>query len=67
MKSLAPTDFSHTQINSLSKAWKSPDVSAGGKLKLSVPIIPKLLTYETELSISVKESLKKIWKRFSKR
>jgi predicted DNA binding protein len=61
------SDTELQESENLSQAWKSPDISTGGKFKLSVPIIPKLLTYETELSISVKESLKKLWARFSRK
>jgi len=55
------------ETQNLSEVWNSPDVSMGGKLKLSIPIIPQILTYETELSVDVKKSLKGFWKKFWQR
>ncbi|PIY47541.1 MAG: hypothetical protein COZ05_04675 [Armatimonadetes bacterium CG_4_10_14_3_um_filter_59_10] len=39
----------------------SPNLSASHKLKLSIPIIPYLLDYETEMEVSGKMDLKKMW------
>ena len=50
----------------LPQVWNSPDLNAGGKLKLSIPLIPAILSYETELSVSVKQSLSDLWGRFIK-
>jgi cytochrome c556 len=50
----------------LPQVWNSPDLNAGGKLKLSIPLIPAILSYETELSVSVKQSLSLLWGRFFK-
>jgi Effector-associated domain 7/Effector-associated domain 11 len=42
------------------------DMALSGKLKLSIPLIPTILTYETELSLNVKETLQSFWIKFSK-
>ena len=55
------------ETKKLPQVWNSPDISTGGKLKLSIPIIPKILTYETDLSVNVKESLNGFWKKFKKK
>nr|QNO54886.1 hypothetical protein NLMONJAO_00007 [Methanosarcinales archaeon ANME-1 ERB7] len=61
------TDEVSQETKKLPQVWNSPDISTGGKLKLSIPIIPKILTYETELSVNVKESLNGFWKKFKKK
>jgi pSer/pThr/pTyr-binding forkhead associated (FHA) protein len=64
---LISTDEVSQETKKLPQVWNSPDISTGGKLKLSIPIIPKILTYETELSVNVKESLNGFWKKFKKK
>ncbi len=58
--------LSGTEAKKLPQVWNSPDVNAAGKLKLSVPLIPAILTYETELSLSIKQSLSALWERYIK-
>jgi len=60
---ISTDDIAIQETQNLPEVWNSPDISTGGKLKLSIPIIPTILTYEAELSVNVKESLKKFWKR----
>ena len=55
------------ETKKLPQVWNSPDIGTGGKLKLSIPIIPKILTYEAELSVNVKDSLNGFWKKFKKK
>ena len=52
------------ESQNLPEVWESPTKDTGEKLKVSIPIIPSILTYEAELSVNVKESLKKFWKKF---
>lgn len=52
------------EAKKLPQVWNSPDVNAAGKLKLSVPLIPTILSYETELSLSIKQSLSTLWKKY---
>lgn len=55
-----------TDADEVQKLWDSPDINAGGKLKLSIPLIPAILSYESELSFSIKQSLKTFWERYFK-
>lgn len=55
-----------TNAEEVKKLWGSPDINAGGKLKLSIPLIPAILSYESELSFSIKQSLKTFWERYFK-
>jgi chromosome segregation ATPase len=48
------------------KLWGTPDINVVGKLKLSIPLIPAILSYESELSFSIKQSLKSFWERHFK-
>lgn len=52
------------QTQKLSEAWKSSEINTDEKLKLSIPIVPTILTYEAELSINVKETLRGFWEKF---
>lgn len=54
------------EVKELPQIWNSPDVNVGGKLKLSIPLIPPILSYETELSFSVKQTLSTLWGRYFK-
>jgi hypothetical protein len=44
----------------------TPSLSASHKFKLSIPIIPYLLSYETELGVDSKMKLEQIWDRLLK-
>jgi hypothetical protein len=48
------------------KFWNSPDVNVAGKLKLSIPLIPTILSYEAELSFTIKQALSAFWERYFK-
>lgn len=67
-KALTLPNFNNAseEVKKLPHVWNSPDVSTGGKLKLSIPLIPAILSYEAELSVSVKQSLSALWGRFFK-
>lgn len=64
---ISSNDRVSQETQKLSEVWNSPDISTGGKLKLTIPIVPKILTYEAELSVNIRESLKGFWKKFRKR
>ncbi|MEA2206799.1 MAG: hypothetical protein QOE77_3575 [Blastocatellia bacterium] len=53
-------------VEKLKPVWDSRDLATAGKLKLSIPLIPMILSYDTEVSISVKQSLSNIWQRYFK-
>jgi len=53
-------------VERLKPVWNSHDLATAGKLKLSIPLVPMILSYEAELSVSVKQSLSTIWRRFFK-
>jgi hypothetical protein len=48
-------------IVELTQAIDGPNLEAAHKLKLSIPIIPYLLDYETELGLNSKIDLEKAW------
>lgn len=50
----------------MKRLWNSPDVNVAGKLKLSIPLIPTILSYETELSLTIKQALSAFWERYFK-
>lgn len=64
--SVSGTTSGAEDTKQLPQVWNSPDLNAVGKLKLSIPLIPAILSYETELSVSVKQSLSDLWGRFFK-
>lgn len=63
---LAKSSQVSKDVERLKPVWNSHDLATIGKLKLSIPLIPMILSYETELSVSVKQSLSTIWQRFFK-
>lgn len=60
---LKPEFASEKSIKAVKCTFKSIDLTAASKVKLTVPIIPALLTYESEWSVSGKESLSGIWEK----
>lgn len=60
---LKPEFASEKSIIAVKDTFKSVDLTAAGKVKLTVPIIPALLTYESEWSVSGKESFSGLWEK----
>jgi hypothetical protein len=52
------------EARQLEPIWQSKEIGAIGKLKLSLPLIPTILSYETELNINIKGPIKGLWSRF---
>jgi hypothetical protein len=56
-----------TEAKSLSKMVDDPKLDVTHKLKVSVPIIPLILSYETEVGLKSGLNLKVAWQRLKAR
>jgi len=55
------------QIAQVAHVLQAPTADLKQKLKLSIPIIPFILAYETELSLNITANLKVAWERLTQR
>ncbi|RCV63121.1 hypothetical protein C5S53_15360 [Methanophagales archaeon] len=56
-----------TEAKSLSEVVDDPKLDVNHKLKVSIPIIPLILSYETEVELKSKLNLKAAWQRLKVR
>jgi hypothetical protein len=56
-----------TEAKSLSEVVDDPKLDVTHKLKVSIPIIPLILTYETEVELKSELNLKAAWQRLKVR
>jgi hypothetical protein len=52
---------SHSDILKINEIIKSPQLNIENKLKLSIPIIPLILTYEANLGLDIQTEINKLW------
>jgi hypothetical protein len=55
------------QVAEVAQVLQAPTTDLKQKLKLSIPIIPLILSYETELSLNITANLKGAWERLTQR
>jgi hypothetical protein len=55
------------QVAQAARVLQAPTADLKEKLKLSIPIIPLVLSYETELSVNITANLKAAWERLTQR
>jgi len=56
-----------TEAKSLSDVVEDPKLDVNHKLKVSIPIIPLILSYETEVELKSGLNLKAAWQRLKAR
>lgn len=61
-------DFARgSQLEQAAEIVRDPTLEVKHKLKVAIPIIPMLLSYETELEISAGVNLKRLWDKVTRR
>ena len=55
------------QVAQVAHVLQAPTADLKQKLKLSIPLIPFILAYETELSLNITANLKVAWERLTQR